>query len=329
LGVHSHYGSGIIYRARIGRPPDKPISTIGFLVHPLVRRAVLAMIDKDRKTSPDGSTPRLAPRIRTEYDRLCEELGGPADIGVAGISDKALASYCRAYPSHCVLPVLSQYQRKEKIALRHWPWAAFAISLYDHETKKLKTYSDEPTPKKVEELLSKIEKSAKDLNAGLRGLEILSDRLRDPIAPHRRGHLGWLDAVISQAAAGFPAPDVNESAEHLFIVDAAKTAFLQRLADVEGVTKGVLQHFNRKLLQRERAQSNPALWNFVFRCSAVWRGLTDRKPSANKITRRDGSNDPDFVIFLQRLAQVAAAPVPTRNQVALCLQDPAPVTTVE
>ena len=175
--------------------------------------------DREKKTGSRDPTPRLPPRIRTEYDRLCEDLGGPADIGEVGISKYDLASYCGTYPTQRVLPVLIQYQPDETLARKHWPWVAFAIGQYDYETKERAKYSDEPTPEEVGDLLSQIKKSARDLNAGLRRLEVLSDRLRDPTAPHRRGHLGWVNAVLSQAAAGFPSSDVNESGLHLLVVE--------------------------------------------------------------------------------------------------------------
>jgi hypothetical protein len=185
------------------------------------------------------------------------------------IRSRSRCSAFGTYPTQRVLPVLIQYQPDETLARKHWPWVAFAIGQYDYETKERAKYSDEPTPKGVGDLLSQIKKSARDLNAGLRRLEVLSDRLRDPTAPHRRGHLGWVNAVLSQAAAGFPSSDVNESGLHLLVVDSAKTAFLERLAEVERATKGASQRFDGKLLERERGQSNPALLDFVFRCSAV------------------------------------------------------------
>jgi hypothetical protein len=293
-----------------------------------VHRAVLAMTDEDRekKTGSRNPTPRLPPRIRTEYDRLCEDLGGPADIGEVGISKYDLASYCGTYPTQRVLPVLIQYAPDETLARKHWPWVAFAIGQYDFETKELTTYSVEPTPEEVEDLLSQIEKSSRDLNSVLCRLQVLSDRLRDPTAPHRRGHLGWLDAYISQAAAGLLSDDVNESEQHLLVVESAKMAFLQRLVDVEVAAKVASQRLDRTLLERERGQSNPALLQFVLTCSAVWRSLTGRKPSANKVSR-DGREDPDFVVFLQRLARIGRTYEPTRNQVARCLRNLAPATT--
>jgi hypothetical protein len=285
------------------------------------------MIEKDRekRTGLHDSAPRPMPRIRTEYDRLCEDLGGPANIGVAGISEKDLASYCATYPSQRVLPVLTQYQPDETSARKHWPWAAFAIGQYDYETKEREQYSDEPTPEEVSELLSKIKKSARDLNSGLCRLQDLSYRLADPTAPDRRGHFGWLDAFVSRAAAGLLLDDVSDE-QLLLLVDAEKMAFLKRLVDVEVASKRASERLDRALLERERGQSNAALSNFVFRCSAVWRSLTGRKPSANKVSRHDGE-DPDFVVFLQQLARIVHTHEPTRNQVAQCLRKLAPATT--
>jgi hypothetical protein len=290
-----------------------------------VHRAVLAMTDEDceKKTGPRDPIPRLLPRIRTEYDRLCEDLGGPADIGAVGISKYHLASYCGTYPTQRVVPVLMQYTPDETLARKLWPWVAFAISQYEFETKEMTTYSDEPTPAEVEDLLSQIAKSSRDLNSALCRLQVLSNRLRDPTAPHRRGHLGWLDAYISQASAGLLSDDVNESEPHLLVVESAKRAFLERLLDVELGAKVASERLDKTLLERERGQSNPALLQFVLRCSAVWRSLTGRKPSANKVSR-DGRVDPDFVVFLQRLARIGCTHEPTRDQVARCLRNLAP-----
>jgi hypothetical protein len=75
-------------------------------------------------------------------------------------------------------------------------------------------------------LLSQIAQAAGKLSSGLRRLEDLSRRLGDPATPLRRAHIGWLDALVSQAAAGFLANDVNEDGEHLLVVDAEKGALV-------------------------------------------------------------------------------------------------------
>jgi hypothetical protein len=262
------------------------------------------------------------PTIRSEYELLCDELGGPADIKAPiKWARAALAPYCSEYSSSTILPILLKFQADKPSARRHWPWAAFAISHYVWEQQERSKYTGEPSPKDVEALLSQIEQGARKLGSGLLRLEELSDRLGDPATPLRRAHIGWLNALISQAAAGFLADDVNESGEHLLPVDSEKRAFLNRLADVETGAKIARSRVDRALLGRERSQSAPGLSTFVFRCGAIWESLTGRKPSANKVFRRSSEGeDPDFVVFLQELAKVGKAPVPSRNQVASSLR---------
>ena len=102
------------------------------------------------------------------------------------------------------------------------------------------TYSDEPTPAEVEDLLSQIEKSSRDLNSALCRLQVLSNRLRDPTAPHRRGHLGWLDAYISQAAAGLLSDDVNESEQHLLVVEFGEDGLSRAPCGCRGRRQGCI-----------------------------------------------------------------------------------------
>jgi hypothetical protein len=241
-------------------------------------------------------TRRLMPTIKSEYERLCDELGGPADFGAPIKWPQAtLGAYCREYNSNTILPVLLKFQPDKSSARRHWPWAAFAISHYVFEQKKQNKYTDEPSPKKVEALLSQIAHAARELNSGLCRLEALSHRLGDPSAPLRRAHIRWLNALVSQAAAGFPTDDVNESGEFLLVLDAEKEDFLNRLGEVETGAELARSSVDGALLGRERGQSAPGLSTFVFRCCPIWRSLTRRKPSANKVTRRSGEGeDPDF-----------------------------------
>jgi hypothetical protein len=288
----------------------------------LVHRVVLAMIDKDgEKTArPRSSTRRLLPQLRSEFEQLCDELGGPADGIDPSVKLSAFPPYCKDYPSGQIVPLLRKHQSDEGLARRHWPWAAYAIGQHDFETKERKKYSDEPTPDAVAEILLRIKGSARNLIGDLGRLQTLSYRLKDPTAPFRRGHLGWLDAIVSQAAAGVPSNDINEDGAHQLAVDLDKQVFVERLAMVEAAAKFAAKHLDRKLLDRERGQSNPALRTFVFRCGQIWTSLTGRKPSAQRV-HRDGGEDPDFVIFVRQLARIASAPEPTRSQVVTCLRN--------
>jgi hypothetical protein len=286
-----------------------------------------------------SSAPRAPwpiPRIRSELDILYDELGGPADGVAIDVQRFTFAIYCKDYPSRRIVPILRHYQSDESSARKHWPSAAFAVGQYHYEIEERAKYSDdEPTPKEVAELLLQIEHSAQKLHTGLCRLQALSYRVKDPTAPLRRAHLAWLDAFVSQAAAGFPSNDVNE---HLVVVDSAKQAWVKQLAMLEAAVKFARKkRLDKKLLERERGQTNPALPNFVRRCAEIWESMTGREPSANKIHRTD-RKDPDFVIFVQELGvaqaleptrrQVAVSvPEPTRDQVHKCLRNLAPANT--
>jgi hypothetical protein len=196
------------------------------------------------------------------------------------------------------------------------------VAQYEFRVRELSKYSkDEPTPAEVDRLLSQIESHASGLNSSLCRLQMFANRLDDPTARDRRGHLRWLDAYISQAVAGVPSNEVNEGVQHLLI--DAKMQFLARLAMIEAAAKTAPKRLDKTLLERERGQSTPALSGFVSDASKIWEFLTGRRASANKVHRKRGTNDPDFVLFVQQLAKIACAPEPTRSQVETCLHKPA------
>jgi hypothetical protein len=261
--------------------------------------------------------------IKSEYKKLCDELGGPADVGLT-IDKRNLETYCREYRVGQVLPILIQFQDDDVKARRHWPWAAFALSHYKFEHQERQQYADEPRPKEILELLAAIQQSAHDLCSALSRLEELSNRLADPTAPLRRPHLGWLDALISQAAVGSLSNEVEDDAQALLGVHFRKMSFLKRLVDIEVAAKTALQRADATLLERERGQAEPALPNFVLRCAVIWKSLTGREPSANKVARREGPDDPDFVVFMQELAGLGQVSLPTRAKVAASLRKMTP-----
>lgn len=127
-------------------------------------------------------------------------------------------------------------------------------------------------------------------------------------------------AYVSQAAAGRIAKEVNDSPEELVLALTGKMELIKRLAEIEATAQSAKPRTDRKLLTRERGQSEPALPRFVSHCAVIWKSLTGREPSANKVTRRDGTEDPDFVIFVQKLAKIGGAPVPSRRQVATSIR---------
>jgi hypothetical protein len=283
-------------------------------------REVLAMVDEDEKQNNRScsSAPSLAfSNIKTEYDRLCEQHGGPAHLGF-DVSESDFRRCCGEYPLRKIVPVLLQFNTDESVVRRLWPWAAFAINQYVSENTERERYTDEPTPKEVEALVSEIAQSAHSLNSSLCKLGKFSNRLKDASAPRRRAHLAWLDAFISQAVANVLSNEVITKPEVLAYVQEAKLNFIKLLAMIEGTAKVAIKRVDKKLLDRERGQAIAGISEFVFRCGGIWKHLTGRTPSANKVTR-EGSKDPDFVVFVQELAKTAGAPAPTRRQVEKAL----------
>jgi hypothetical protein len=215
-----------------------------------------------------------------------------------------------------------RFQPDKSCARKHWPWAAFAIAQYAFEQKERNTYTDEPAPKELSELLTQIIRASRKLRSAVFDLDVLSNRLDDRNAPLRRAHIRWLNLLVSQAAAGFLSEDVNESGEHLLMVDGEKRVFVKRLGDIEAAAKAAKSHFDPKLVERERGQSIPGLPNFVRLAGAIWHGLTGRKPSANKVTKCSiDKSDPDFVVFVQELAKLVEADQPTIDQVAFAMRN--------
>jgi hypothetical protein len=258
-------------------------------------------------------------RVGSDYKKLCDELGGPADIGVT-VDPQYMELCCQEHPADCLLPILLRFQEDQTVARRHWPWVAFAISQYAFERSELAKYTDEPTPKEVIDLLKHINKTAHDLGSGLSRLQALSYRLAHPAATGRRAHLAWLNTFISQAIGGRISNEVKGHALQMLADDFKTIRLLKQLADLEVVTNAAMHRVDKSLLGRERGQFDQALPKFIFRCSRVWTSLTGRKPSAEKIHRRIQPSEPDFLIFARGLAKCAGVAPPSRKQVHTSLR---------
>jgi hypothetical protein len=258
-------------------------------------------------------------RVESDYKKLCDELGGPADIGVT-IDPQYMELCCQEHPADDLLPILLRFQKDQTLARRHWPWVAFAISQYAFERSELAKYTDEPTPKEVIDMLKHINKAAHDLGFGLSRLQALSNRLAHPAATGRRAHLAWLNAFISQAIGGRVSNEVNEDALQTLADDLTTIRLLKQLADLEDVTNAAMHRVDKTLLERERGQSDQALPRFIFCCSRVWKSLTGRRPSAEKVDRKIQPSEPDFLIFVQQLAKSVGFAPPSRHQVATSLR---------
>jgi hypothetical protein len=260
----------------------------------------------------EGNKRRFPPSlnaVKSEYKIFCDRHGGPiiCDDRFAKINFEYC---CREFPRQMFEPTIDRWTADPVHGIRHWPVMAYAASQYAFRQREFKKYGAEASPAQVRELLDEIRKSARRLSRALGQLQEMSARLSDGTAPLAEPHLSWLDEIIAQAMAGELAADVNE--RRLAIVYFRRIDFLGRLADVEVAAQHAQKHLDPNLLRRARASENRALRTLVAMAKPIWRSLTGRKPSVNKVA---GEWRSDFVSFVQDLAKIAGGPEPTFKQV--------------
>jgi len=258
--------------------------------------------------------------FRTDLDRLYSELGGPAPLGNR-IDRTTFARCCDEFDWGKVEPMLRRFQKDRDTGKRHWPWVAFALDQYRFERKERQQNGVRLNPGEVISLMNDIERSAKELVSGLARLQTYSQAPGDPTAPLEKPHLRYLDQLISQAAAGALAAEVNKDPIHLLRVSREKMSFLKRLVGIQAVAaEAATRLVDKGLLKRKKGQADPALHNLVGRGAKIWSSLTGRVPSPNKV-HRDSSEEPDFVLFIQDLVRLAGGERPSRKVVEISLRN--------
>jgi hypothetical protein len=256
--------------------------------------------------------PRFPPSlnaVKSDFKKFCDQHGGPitCDDRFANIDFEYC---CREFPRRMFEPTIDRWVTDPVHGIRHWPVMAYAASQYAFRQREFKKYGAEASYAHVQELLNEIRKSARRLSRALVQFQEMSARLSDGTAPLAGPHLSWLDEIIAQAMAGEIAADVNE--QRLAIVHFRRMDFLGRLTDLEVAARYAQKHLDSKLLRRARTSENRALRTLVAMARPVWRSLTGRKPSVNKVA---GEQRSDFVTFVQELARIAGGPDPTFKQV--------------
>jgi len=259
--------------------------------------------------------------LRTDLDRVYSELGGPAPLR-GRIDRNTFERFCNEFSWRKVEPTLCRFQKDRDIAKRHWPWVAFALGQYRFERKERQQNSVRLDPGEVISLMNDIRRSAKELTSGLARLQSYSQGLGDPTAPLEKPHLRYLDQLISQAAAGDPASEVNKDPKYMLWVFSEKMSFFQRLGGIEAVAcEAATRLVDRDLLKRKKGQADPALHNLVWRGAEIWSSLTGRVPSPNRVHRVDPGEEPDFVLFIQDLVRLAGGECPSRKVVEISLRN--------
>jgi hypothetical protein len=199
--------------------------------------------------------------------------------------------------------------------MRHWPWVAFAASQYRFERKQKQKYNEEPTPTEIRALVRSIAKNARALCQGIIRLQELSNRLGDIEAPDRRAHLAWLHEIISQNILE-PSPQINDSPDAMVLSHFAAIDLCQRLTRIELAANAVDDHIAPELLRRPRMQGDRGLSGLVYLSALIWKSLTGRKASINKVTRARSADDrPDFVLFVSKVAKLSCNHEPTPAEI--------------
>ena len=269
----------------------------------------------------EGNKPRFPPSlnsVKSDYRIFCDQYGGPiaCDDRFAKIDFEYC---CREFPRQKFDPTIDRWVTDPVHGIRHWPVMAYAASQYAFREREFKKYGAVASPAQVRELLDEIRKSARRLSRALARFQEMSARLSDGTAPAAGSHLSWLDEIIAQGMAGEFAADVNE--QRSAIVHFARIDFLGRLAEVEVAAQHAQKHLDPKLLKRARASENRALRTLVAMAKPIWKSLTGRKPSVNKVA---GERKSDFVTFVQELAKIAGGPEPSFKQVQTAFSVRAP-----
>lgn len=245
------------------------------------------------------------------FDMLWEDEGGAAVLWCSP-NRKKFERPCREYPFDRVGSILVEHTScSQLLARKHWPWVAFTVAQY--ESQKSAEKDDgwlRPTDYKNE--LKRIEDNALSLarSLGVFSRDSLNMALRD--APGRTHHLRHLHGIL--ASALHPSGKVEKRYQPLAMTDINETLF--RLADAAKLAQ---THFSSIQMQSPR-RSKPEVAKLVSRLAIIWTALTDRKASTARVIRKDGSEDPQFVLFIQALVSLTAdGETLTRAQVETAL----------
>ena len=260
------------------------------------------------------------PSSKTEYQRLVEETGGPLEIdGFKNVTQRTYRSCCWEFPLHTFLPMIERWQASKETGRRHWPAMAFITSQYRSLQRELLKNGKEPSAKEISELLATIASSAEQLRSSLATLQRLAFQPSDGSAPLARPHLQWIDQWIAQAQAGIVLKDLDTSPQVMTAAHLGRDNFVKGIIRVEAAATSARNRcLDESLLKRpKKGPENRALRALVTRAKPIWKSLTGRPPSVNKVHKAHTreQEEPDFVIFVQGLADLAGGPRPSFKQI--------------
>jgi hypothetical protein len=161
------------------------------------------------------------------------------------------------------------------------------------------------TPTDISGRIERIAKAADKIDQVLSELMDAGAQAND----HERtkaGHLQWLLGCMVLAQEGrVSLADYRQDPEAFAVeVEAAALGLLaqmKRLSAAADVARGEVR---ADLLRADSVRDDPGLVTFVGQLAVVWRSLTGRSPSVNKLSSRPSDDRPDFVKFVQAVADV-------------------------
>jgi hypothetical protein len=267
---------------------------------------------------------RELPSIGTEYWKFVEETGGQFKIdGFPKILEEEMfLAPCRDFPISRFLPIIAKWQKYQKTGIRHWPIMAVLASRYQFLHRQ--QIGKQPSSKDISKLLSTIASSAEQLRLSLVTLQTLSSGTSDGSAAWAEFHLKLIDQFIAQAAAGIIEKDFYRVRKVLAAAQFGREQFIESLLRVEVAAKSAKNCLDVELFKRPtKLPENRPLLGLVMCAEIVWKSLTGRNPSVHKVHNED-REEPDFVIFVQELADIAGGPRPTFKQVQTAFRRPRP-----
>ena len=278
----------------------------------LVSEAIGSVVS-NHAAGKDEPPPRDLPSIKTEYQKFVEDTGGQIEIEDFPKIKLEFAAPCHDFPLHRFLPIVTRWQKHKETGIRHWPIMAALASRYQFLHRE--RIEKQPSSDDISKLLSNIASSAEQLRLSLVTLRMLSSQPSDGSAALAEFHLQLVDQFIAQAAAGIVLEDFHKISKVMAAAQFGRERFVERIICIEVAAKSAKSCLNADLFKRpKRLPENRPLLGLVTCAEIVWKSLTGRDASVHKVHNK-GREEPDFVIFVQQLADIAGRPRPSFKQV--------------
>lgn len=246
--------------------------------------------------------------IEADFRRVFIELGGADDRLQWRIpieDDLQTAKTCAMYP----LAKWAWHLGPADDELKWWPHLARIGHVHSivRRSPPYLPHNDEKSLAEFAETLRIISDHLAQASHYLETLEGCASRTRAPV-PTERARTELYEQVLERVGAAWTANDQPDAFAHIRAKEKlASFAFgCQEIAEaVEGVDPA-----DYKI----GAERFSGLLQLIFNAGAYW-NIRFGRPSAERVSRKDGITDPPFVRFVQQVCATVGRPQPTRGQV--------------